>query len=320
VEQAGPKEERRLDERLVTSSLIRAAGGVLWRPGAEATGDVEVCLIHRPRYDDWTLPKGKLSPGETELEGAVREVFEETGYRVRLGRSLGEVSYLKSSGDEERPKVVRYWTMEATGGGFGPTPEVDELAWMSPVDAREKLTFDRDRDVLARFMAGPAKTTSVLVTRHGSAGSRSKWEGDDRRRPLDEIGWEQAENLVRLFSRFGAAAIHSADYVRCEQTVQPFSEAIGTPIHRDPVFSERGYPGHEAQALNTLREFGQSGVATVVCTQGDVIPDLLTRLTGEDHVDPPSPLPGKKGSVWVLSFDGKHLSSAEYFPPSDVSG
>ena len=317
--QAKPEEGRRLDGNRVTSTLIRAAGGVLWRaPGDPAMGDVEVCLIHRPRYDDWTLPKGKLAPGESEIEGAVREVFEETGYRVRLSRSLGEVSYMKSSGDEERPKVVRYWAMEATGGGFGPTPEVDELAWMDPSEARDKLTFDRDREVLSRFVAGPAKTTSVLVVRHGSAGSRSKWEGDDRRRPLDELGWEQAEELVRLFSRFGVAAIVSADFVRCEQTVQPFSEAIGTAVERDPVFSERGYPGHEAQALNALRDFGQSGVPTVVCTQGDVIPDLLTRLTGEDHVDPPSPLPGKKGSVWVLSFDGKHLFSVEHFPPPDL--
>ena len=305
----------------MTSLLIRAAGGVLWRPVAESSGpDIEVCLIHRPRYDDWTLPKGKLAPGETEIEGAVREVLEETGYHVRVGRSLGEVSYLKSSGDEERPKVVRYWAMEATGGGFGPTHEVDELAWTAPVEARDRLTFDRDREVLARFTAGPAKTTSVLVVRHGSAGSRSRWEGDDDRRPLDELGWEQAERLVRLFSHFGAAAIVSADFVRCEETVQPFSEATGAPIHRDPVFSEHGYPGHEAQALNALRNLGRSGVPTIVCTQGDVIPDLLTRLTEEDQVDPPSPLPGKKGSVWVLSFDGKDLYSAEHFPPPDLDG
>lgn len=298
--------------------LIRAAGGVLWRPAQES--GVELGIIHRPRYDDWTLPKGKLSPGETELEGAVREVYEETGYRTRVGRSLGQVHYMKASGDDERPKVVRYWAMEATGGGFGPTREVDELVWVDPEKAAETVTFDRDRDVLARFVSAPAATTSVLLVRHASAGSRSKWEGDDRRRPLDELGWEQSEDLVRLLSRFGMTRIVSADYVRCEQTVQPYSEAIGAPVEKDPVFSERGYPGHETQAVNALRDYGQSGQHTIVCSQGDVIPDLLARLSDEDHVDIGEPVAGKKGSLWALSFDEKHLVSAEHFPPPAISG
>lgn len=293
--------------------LIRAAGGVLWRHDADS--GIEVAVIHRPRYDDWTLPKGKLSPGESEVEGAVREVYEETGYRTRLGRSLGEIHYMKVSGDDERPKVVRYWAMEATGGGFGLTREVDELVWVDPDKASEIVTLDRDREVLTRFKGAAAATTTVLLVRHASAGSRSKWEGDDRRRPLDEIGWEQSEDLVRLFSRFEITRLVSADYVRCEQTVQPYSEAVGVTIERDPLFSERGYPGHEMQAVNALRDYGQAGEHAVVCSQGDVIPDLLTRLGTEDHIDLPDPIPGKKGSVWSLSFDGKHLVGAEHFPP-----
>jgi 8-oxo-dGTP diphosphatase len=226
-----------------TGPLIRAAGGVLWRSTADS--GIEVAIIHRPRYDDWTLPKGKLSPGESEVEGAVREVYEETGYRTRLGRSLGEIRYMKVSGDDVRPKVVKYWAMEAAGGGFGPTREVDELRWVDPDDASESVTLDRDRDVLARFKGAAAATTTILLVRHASAGSRNKWEGDDRRRPLDETGWEQSEDLVRLFSRFEITRLVSADYVRCEQTVQPYSEAVGVTVERDPLFSERGYPGHE---------------------------------------------------------------------------
>lgn len=297
--------------------LIRAAGGVLYRDDPE--DGLQIALIHRPRYDDWTLPKGKLSPGETEVEGAVREVYEETGYRTRVGRDLGEIRYMKKTGDDVRPKVVHYWVMEATGGGFGPTREVDELRWIEPEAAPEIVTYDRDREVLARFLGVPVATTSVLLVRHASAGSRSKWEGDDRRRPLDELGWEQSEDLVRLFSRFDATRIVSADFVRCEQTVQPFSEAVGAAVERDPVFSERGYPGHETQAVNALRDYGQSGIHTVVCSQGDVIPDVLARLAGEDHVELEGIENGKKGSVWLLSFDGKHLVSGQYFPPPAIS-
>ena len=310
------KEERSVAENK-TGPLIRAAGGVLWRPAADSS--VELAIVHRPRYDDWTFPKGKLSPGETELEGAVREVYEETGFRTRVGRSLGEVHYMKASGDDERPKVVRYWAMEAIGGGFGPTREVDELRWVDRDEAGSVLTFDRDRDVLARFVGAPATTTSVLLVRHASAGSRNKWEGDDRRRPLDELGWEQSDDLVRLLSRFGITRIVSADFVRCEQTLQPYSEAIGAPVERDPVFSERGYPGHEVQAVNALRDYGQSRQHTAVCSQGDVIPDLLARLSDEDHVAIGEPIAGKKGSLWSLSFDDKHLVSAEHFPPPAIS-
>ena len=107
---------------------IQAAGGVVWRVGEGATGgQMEVAIIHRPRYDDWSLPKGKLAPGEAHIEGAVREVHEETGYRVQPGRSLGEVRYLKESGGGAREKVVHYWAMRAISGAFNPNREVDRL-------------------------------------------------------------------------------------------------------------------------------------------------------------------------------------------------
>ena len=126
----------------------------MWRVGDVSDGAaVEVAIIHRPRYDDWSMPKGKLAPGESELEGAIREVHEETGYRVQPGRSLGEVRYLKDSGGAPREKVVHYWAMRAIGGAFSPNREVDEMRWLSIDDAREIVTRGTDRDVLERFCA-----------------------------------------------------------------------------------------------------------------------------------------------------------------------
>lgn len=130
--------------------VVRAAGGVLWRR-AQPGGELEVAVIHRPRYDDWTLPKGKLDASETELEAALREVREETGYRARPGRHLGDVQYLQTTQGRTRPKVVRYWAMEALDGAFSPGREVDQLRWLPPPDAEPLLTYDRERDVLARF-------------------------------------------------------------------------------------------------------------------------------------------------------------------------
>ncbi len=317
VGKAKQVEEHKL-ARSLERRVIRAAGGVVWRPSQDRSGEatIEVAVIHRPQYDDWTIPKGKLASGESDVDGAIREVLEETGQRVRLGRPLGEVRYLKPTATGRRPKVVRYWAMRSDGGTFVPTREVDELRWVSLGEAQEMLTHDRDRELLDRFVVGPTLLTgSVLLVRHASAGDRESWEGDDRERPLDDHGWEQAEQLVRLLSRFDVDAIVSADFDRCTQTVEPLSRSVGVAIETEPVLSEAGYPGHEDEALALVRKYGSSPQTTVVCSQGDVIPGLLSHLAGEDHVDLPEPLPNKKASVWSLTFDGPRLFSAEYFPP-----
>lgn len=299
---------------------IRAAGGVLWRSVGGSPGEVqiEVAVIHRPRYDDWSLPKGKLAIGESEVDGAIREVLEETGYHVRLGRPLGETRYVKEQDGWTRPKVVRWWAMEAVAGAFASTREVDQLRWLSLADAVEILTRDHDRDVLERFVRGPAPTRSVLLVRHASAGSRATWDGDDRLRPLDDRGWEQAEGLVRLLAHFDPTEILSADYVRCVQTVEPLSDSLSVPIGRETVFSESGYPGHETQAIRLLRSVGGPHSASVVCSQGDVIADMLERLAAEDGVDLPQPLIPRKAGTWALTFQGDHLVAGELFAPPDA--
>lgn len=132
------------------SRAVRAAGGVVWRPGPH--GEPEVLLVHRPRYDDWSFPKGKADAGEDDRACARREVEEETGVRARLGRDLGTVTYPDARG---RTKVVHYWEMQpVAGGGFRPGPEVDRCAWLPLAQARRRLTYAHDRDVLERFAAG----------------------------------------------------------------------------------------------------------------------------------------------------------------------
>ncbi len=124
---------------------VHAAGGVVVRDGL-------VCLVHRPRYDDWTLPKGKLDPGEGFEEAALREVREETGLTCELGAELPSANYIDPDG---RPKVVRYWQMTPVSGDFEENDEVDELRWLAPDEAREMLTHDRDRQVLAAVELDP---------------------------------------------------------------------------------------------------------------------------------------------------------------------
>ncbi|MEV6297101.1 NUDIX hydrolase [Streptomyces sp. NPDC004059] len=127
----------------MSDTLVRAAGCVLWRR-SPVSGDLEICLVHRPKYDDWSHPKGKLKRGEDALAGALREVAEETGYTAVPGAELPTVRYLANG----RPKQVRYWAAEAVSGHFAPNAEVDRILWLSPAAARSRLTQPRDRELV----------------------------------------------------------------------------------------------------------------------------------------------------------------------------
>ena len=142
AEAVDDEEEGAADDVVV--EIVRAAGGAVWRWGSS---DIEVLLVHRPAYDDWTLPKGKVMPGEDDEDAAIREVAEETGYECELGAELISTHYVDNRG---RQKVVRYWAMEVYGEGapFRANREIDRLAWLGPQKAMDRLTYDRDRDVL----------------------------------------------------------------------------------------------------------------------------------------------------------------------------
>ena len=297
----------------VAGDVIRAAGGILWRPAAGGNGPepVEIAIIHRPRYDDWSIPKGKLNHGEIEIEGAVREVNEETGYRVSVGRPLGQVQYMKDG----RPKQVRYWAMRSEGGMFTPTREVDELRWLPVDEALDLLTQPRDREILSKFASGPVATKAILLVRHGMAGNRSDWKGNDDERPLDGTGVQQADELVWLLTRFDIREIYSVAILRCMQTMEPLSKAVGLPIQPQPLIGEHDYYGREGEALAFMRSVGSEGTGTAICSQGGVIPDVVRRLSGESGAELPESLPQKKGSVWSLTFGDGRLVDAEYFPP-----
>jgi 8-oxo-dGTP diphosphatase len=127
---------------MAMNGIVRAAGGLIVRPG---TGQAEILLVHRPAYDDWSFPKGKLLPDEDEARGALREVEEETGLLCHLERLLGSVGYTDRRG---RPKTVEYWLMSVLGGEFVPTREVDRVRWVPLSEARRALTYKRDRGLI----------------------------------------------------------------------------------------------------------------------------------------------------------------------------
>lgn len=286
------------------TKIIYAAGAVLWRTRRKA---VEVALIHRPRYDDWSLPKGKVDPGETEPVAAVREIFEETGQYAHLGRRLGAVNYPVQQG----VKKVRYWAARALGGEFTPNHEVDDLVWL-PVDAAMKqLQYPYDRKILRRFTKAPADTETVLIVRHGTAGRRSRFSGDDSQRPLDKRGRAQAEALTDLLLAFGAGTVYAADRVRCEQTVEPLAAELGVMVHNEPTLTEESYADNAKQARRRVLEIAGLGGTPVICTQGKVIPDLIAWWCTRDGISPDKSR-NRKGSTWVLSLSGGRLVAADH--------
>jgi 8-oxo-dGTP diphosphatase len=294
----------------VSDPVVRAAGAVLWRV-ADGSSAVEVALVHRPRYDDWSLPKGKLDAGEHPLVAGCREVVEETGVQPAIGPRLPTVSYQVAGADGPVPKTVDYWAMRAISDGrdFEPNHEVDAIRWLPLAEARELLTYQHDRPVLDAFAGLPPVTGTILLIRHARAGSRKKWSGDDNLRPLDRRGRLQAAQLALALPCFRPTRILAADRLRCVQTVRPLADALGLPIEVEHVFSE--HAADPEQTAAHLRDLAAAGGVAAVCSQGGTIPAALARLTEADGLALHG-IESKKGSVWVLSFQGSTLVGADY--------
>lgn len=264
-----------------------------------SNGQVRVVLVHRPAYHDWTLPKGKLEPGESLEECAVREVQEETGLRCRLLGEVGSTSYLDRKG---RPKLVRWWLMRPDGGELRGSAEVDEARWASAEEAVATLTYDHDRELLRPLL----RETLLWVVRHADAGDRSAWKKPDHLRPLDKRGRRQAEGLVSLLRRAGAERLVSSPYVRCMQTLEPLGAALELPV--EPVTELA-----EGNGLDGVEPLLVTGRGIVACTHGDVMEELLDELRDSGLAARDARAP--KGCTWALRARAGLIQAAEYLPP-----
>jgi 8-oxo-(d)GTP phosphatase len=251
------------------SGEVLAAGAVVLRKG-------RVLLVHRPAYDDWSFPKGKLDRNEPSPVAAVREVEEETGLLVRLGIPLTSQSYPNGP----RTKVVDYWVGRVLGdhdvSGYLVNSEIDELEWVDVEKAERRLTYDRDVTTLREAVATGRKTRALVVLRHGQARSRKAWHKDDRKRPLLVAGAAQARAAAPVLAAFGVSRIVASSSVRCADTVAPYAELSGRPVIRTEKLSEE-----DATAKPALRIVGdlvQSGDDAVLCTHRPVLPSVYDAI------------------------------------------
>ena len=271
---------------------VKAAGAVLWRPGAPGADGVtasglRVALIHRERYDDWSFPKGKADPGEHALLTAVREVQEETGVRAVLGRRLPNTEYQALG----RDKRVKYWSGRALGFGdgaegasgaeeipFTPNDEVDALEWLSGAEARLRLTKPLDVQVLDAFLAAPVATFPIILQRHGKAERRGGSFPDDLARPLAPTGRQQAIALSQLLAVYGAEELISSPAIRCVATVQPYAELNDVKLNTDSALTEISYVHAPRAVVSWLSDLAKRRTGAIVCTHGPLLDELIAAV------------------------------------------
>jgi len=243
---------------------VVAAGAVVFRPRRE------VLLVHRPRYDDWSFPKGKLDPGELAPVAAVREVAEETGVHVRLGTPLADQRYPITDG---RSKTVHYWVGWPVGeddvSGYLVNDEIDEVVWLSCDEAMTRLNHDRDRATLAEARALHKKTRALLVLRHAKARARRSWRRPDRARPLVVAGHDQAQRLVALLAAYDATRAVSSSATRCVDTVRPYTDSTGWELEQLDGLTEEG--ASVGSVVDTVDQLLAGAEGAALCTHRPVL-------------------------------------------------
>ena len=281
---------------------IVAAGGVVWR--RDIDGEIEVLLVHRPRYDDWSLPKGKLEEGEALISCAYREVLEETGLSIKLGPFIGSVDYYVPDG----LKRVSYWSASLIEdkSAFHANDEVDQILWLDLESAALKATRDSDKEILQRFACIPYDSSALIMLRHAKALERNEWQGGDEDRPLQLVGQLQAKRMLSLYQVFGLDEIHTSDAVRCLDTVAQMAKALQlTPVISNAV-SEYTYKKSKEKSIEYAKELIKKNRQVILCSHNPVLPRMMEKLTKKIDFDYPDNklLPGE---AWVLFHDRKEV-------------
>jgi 8-oxo-(d)GTP phosphatase len=297
----------------VSGALVLAAGGVLWRGDPLSP---EVALVHRPRYDDWSVPKGKAKSGEHLLVTALREMSEETGHTVRVGPRLTTVRYGVTSGGRPATKVVTYWSMRCAGGLFLPNREVDRIEWLTLDAARRRATSASDRVVLDAFLRSRRDTEALLLVRPGPTTVPARRLKASHSSVLNRSGRGQAAALVPVLEGLGVNDLRSADLPACVDMLAPFAAATGLTVRRQPGLTRDEFTGNERQVADQLLMAASASEAVAVCGQQRVISGLLAALGRRSMVRPPTETVVKKGGWWLLHHRDGTISSYERHEPA----
>ena len=268
-------------DSLAATERIRAAGAVITRLGARDTQGLEYLLVYRNYRDDWTFPKGKVDPGEHLLTAAVREVREETGMAVELGVPLPTQTYEV----EGKLKDSYYWVARRLEGEFVPNDEVTEISWLSFEQAKAKLTYKHDQEVLTAASKS-IPTIPLIILRHTQSIKRVEWllstealSEVDTSRPLTAVGRMQANSLVGALAAFGVSELHSSDSRRCRDTVGPYATARSLAVVLEQTVSEERHKENPEKVIGRVVELAEKNSALVLCTHRPVLPTVMDALS-----------------------------------------
>jgi len=257
---------------------VYAAGAVCWRM---AKGEIELAMVYRTVHKDWTFPKGKVDPGELFPETAVREVEEEAGIRIRLGRKLAVIDYELASGET---KEVHYWVSKVKDSAiakskFKPDDEIEKVEWASAKKAMKQLTYEHDRALLTKtlefFARGELETRGLVILRHTTATPRSSWAGEEAKRPLLPEGKQQAKRLVRLLDAYGPKRLVTRPWTRCQQTIAPYSKKTKRTLIERSQLTELANERGPRKTKNVIEDtFGQTKNA-LICSHRPALPTII---------------------------------------------
>ena len=298
---------------MATVDRIEGAGAVLWQSVDD--GDVMIAIIHRPRYDDWSLPKGGVDQGESHIQAAFREVLEETGVKAIFGPEIGTVDYEVNGVTKE----VRYWLAEADQfNAATPNPEeVDAIEWVSISNAIEKLSNSDDREIVRMAGEFGFGSTPLVLLRHTKALKRDLWDGDDGDRPLEHVGQIQAAKIPAIYAPYGIEKIYSSDAIRCVQTIEAMAAEYGiTPIYSSEI-SEFGFEKDSEKALDYALSVMLSNKSSVMCSHNPVLPKLVKKLIGKKNFKRLS-AELKPGDSFVLHHRDGEVIAVDWTPAPKV--
>ena len=264
-----------------TTLPVLAAGAVCWRL---VDGKAQILLVHRGDRADVSLPKGKLDPGETLPQTAVREIAEETGLAITLGAPLGTVEYTLPNG---REKVVYYWSSEIdddaiAASTFSPNAEIAAVEWATLDKARKKLSYAHDHDVIDRFeerlLAGRARTFAIIALRHGTAVPPSTWDGPDSTRPLMQRGADQALSVAPAIAAYSPRKLISSTAARCLATIAPLAGLVGLPVKESKAISQDAWEDATGDVEKVVAKRLRKRTTAVLCSHGPVLPDIILEI------------------------------------------
>jgi|DEB19_MinimDraft_3_1074340.scaffolds.fasta_scaffold15600_2 8-oxo-dGTP pyrophosphatase MutT (NUDIX family)/phosphohistidine phosphatase SixA len=291
---------------------IVAAGAVVWRRNQDDM--IEIALIHRVKYDDWSLPKGKLEGDEPLIACANREVLEETGFLVRFGPSLGKVSY--KVGDI--PKSVTYWSAKFLEAISIPdSNEVDEVRWLLIEDAERLLTRLLDKEVLKRFCELDPDTKPLILLRHSKAIEREEWAGEDLDRPLSSLGERQAKKLISNFAPFAIEEIHSSSAVRCYETITPMARELKTDFFFTDSLSEYVFQRNADRPISYIHRLLMNDYPTLVCSHNPILPGVVSSFVEKFGIEVIQ-TKLEPGDAWIVHHIEREVVAIEFLPAPSI--